>query len=81
MKSEFINPNSIDVILNNIRRKPEEWRMDQYHVKHLSGVSIWIGNGITNYHVQEPHFQNISWRNRFKLKKALKQLKENLPSL
>ena len=43
MKSDFINPDSIDVILNNMRRKPEEWWMDRYHAKHRSGVSIWIG--------------------------------------
>ncbi|MEK9836071.1 MAG: hypothetical protein VW777_11135 [Deltaproteobacteria bacterium] len=81
MKSDFINPDSIDVILNNMRRKPEEWWMDRYHAKHRSGVSIWIGNGITNYHVQEPHYQAISWSNRLKLRKALKKLKEEMPSL
>ena len=32
------------------------------------------GNGFTNYHVQEPHYQAISWSNRLKLRKALKKL-------
>ena len=55
--------------------------MDRYHAKHRSGVSIWIGNGITNYHVQEPNYQAISWSNRLKLRKALKKLEEEMPSL
>ena len=72
---------SIEVLINNMRRKPDEWRMDDFHVRHRSGISIWIGNGISNYHIKKPHHQDLSWGERLKLHKALKELKEQLPSL
>ena len=72
---------SIEVLINNMRRKPEEWRMDEFHLRHRSGISIWIGNGISNYHIKKPNHQDLSWGERLKLRKALKELKEQLPSL
>ena len=72
---------SIEVLINNMRRKPDEWRMDDFHLRHRSGISIWIGNGISNYHIKKPNHQDLSWSERLKLRKALKELKEQLPSL
>ena len=72
---------SIEVLINNMRRKPDEWRMDDFHLRHRNGISIWIGNGISNYHIKKPHHQDLSWSERLKLRKALKELKEQLPSL
>ena len=72
---------SIEVLINNMRRKPDEWRMDDFHVSHRSGINIWIGNGISNYHIKKPHHQDLSLSERLKLRKALKELKEQLPSL
>ena len=68
MKSEFINPDSIDVILNNMRRKPESvgWIVTMSNTE----ASKYLDrHGITNYHVQEPHYQAISWSSRLKLRR------------
>ena len=72
---------NIEVLINNMRRKPDEWRMDDFQVRHRSGISIWIGNGVSNYHIKKPHFQDLSWSERLKLRKALKEMKELFPSL
>ncbi len=81
MKAPKKQKNSIDVVLNNMTRKPEEWRVDRYRARHRSGVSIWIGNGLINYHVEPPHAQELSWRERLKLRKALEILREKQPEL
>ena len=62
---------SIDVIINYIKRKPEEWHLDEFYLKHKSGLKIWIGNGFTNYHITKPNYQELTWTEKFRLRKAI----------
>ena len=70
---------SLPIIM--ITKTEDEWLMDDFHLRHRSGISIWIGNGISNYHIKIPQHQDLSWGERLKLRKALKELKEQLSSL
>ena len=37
---------NLNVILHNMARNPDDWRLDEFHAHHKSGVNIWIGNGV-----------------------------------
>ena len=55
----------------------EDWKIDNYHAIHRSGVKIWIGNGILGYHIEKPTYQDLGWIDKFKLHKQIKNLKKN----
>ena len=67
---------NINVILHNMARNPDDWRLDQFHALHKSGVKIWIGNSFFGYHIEKPQFQELSLIEKFKLHRQLKQLLE-----
>ena len=68
---------NINVILLNMARNPDDWRLDEFHAHHKSGVKIWIGNGVFSYHIEKPEYQEIGLIEKFKLYRQLKLLLEN----
>ena len=68
---------NLNVILNNMARNPDDWRLDEFHAHHKSGVKIWIGNGVFSYHIEKPEYQEIGLIEKFKLHRQLKLLLEN----
>ena len=68
---------NINVILLNMARNPDDWRLDEFHAHHKSGVKIWIGNGVFSYHIEKPEYQEIGLIEKFKLQRQLKLLLEN----
>jgi hypothetical protein len=68
---------NLNVILNNMARNPDDWRLDEFHAHHKSGVNIWIGNGVFGYHIEKPQYQEIGLIDKFKLHRQLKLLLEN----
>ncbi len=67
--------NNLDVIINSMNNKPQEWRMDEYWARHQSGVALWIGSGVFGYHVEKPEYQEFGWTEKFRLHKAVQALK------
>ena len=68
---------NLNVILLNMARNPDDWRLDEFHAHHKSGVKIWIGNGVYSYHIEKPEYQEIGLIEKFKLHRQLKLLLEN----
>ena len=68
---------NLNVILFNMARNPDDWRLDEFHAHHKSGVKIWIGNGVFSYHIEKPEYQEIGLIEKFKLHRQLKLLLEN----
>ena len=68
---------NLNVILLNMARNPDDWRLDEFHAHHKSGVKIWIGNGVFSYHIEKPEYQEIGLIEKFKLQRQLKLLLEN----
>ena len=68
---------NLNVILHNMARNPDDWRIDKFHAHHKSGVKIWIGNGVYSYHIEKPKYQEIGLIEKFKLHRQLKLLLEN----
>jgi hypothetical protein len=68
---------NLNVILHNMARKPDDWRLDDFHALHKSGVKIWIGNGLFGYHLEKPEYQEIGFLEKFKLHQQIKLLHEN----
>ena len=68
---------NLNVILLNMARNPDDWRLDEFHAHHKSGVKIWIGNGVFSYHIAKPKYQEIGLIEKFKLHRQLKLLLEN----
>ena len=68
---------NLNVILHNMARNPDDWRLDEFHAHHKSGVKIWIGNGVFSYHIEKPEYQQIGLIEKFKLLRQLKRLLEN----
>ena len=68
---------NLNVILHNMARNPYDWRLDEFHAHHKSGVKIWIGNGVFSYHIEKPEYQEIGLIEKFKLHRQLKLLLEN----
>ena len=68
---------NLKVILHNMARNPDDWRVDDFHALHKSGVKIWIGNGLFGYHLEKPEYQEIGFFEKFKLHKEIKLLVEN----
>ena len=68
---------NLNVILHNMARNPYDWRLDEFHAHHKSGVKIWIGNGVYSYHIEKPEYQEIGLIEKFKLHRQLKLLLEN----
>ena len=68
---------NLNVILHNMTRNPNDWRLDVFHAHHKSGVKIWIGNGVFGYHIEKPEYQEIGLIEKFKLHRQLKLLLEN----
>ncbi|MGA1598517.1 MAG: hypothetical protein ACO4AU_05650 [bacterium] len=66
--------NNLDVIINSLERKPDEWRVDEFWARHQSGVTLWIGNGFLGYHVEKPEYQEFGLLERIRLHKAVKAL-------
>ena len=54
--------------------KPEEWRIDNFHAIHKSGLKIWIGNGLLGYHIEKPTYQELGFIEKYKLHSKLKIL-------
>ncbi len=54
----------------------KDWTIDNFHAIHRSGLKIWIGNGILGYHIEKPINQDLSFIDKYKLHKKLKNLKE-----
>ena len=70
---------NIKVILHNMSRNPDHWRINDFHAIHKSGVKIWIGNGLLGYHLEKPQYQEIGFFEKLKLHQQLKILnKTNL---
>ncbi|MGK5095125.1 hypothetical protein WDW89_24340 [Deltaproteobacteria bacterium TL4] len=65
---------TVDVILHDIKTKPEAWRIDEFWARHQSGTAIWLGNGFWGCHVKKPQYQEFNLMDRFKLYRALRQL-------
>ena len=55
-------------------RNPDDWRLDEFHAQHKSGVKIWIGNSVFGYHIEKPKFQELGLIERLKLHQQLKLL-------
>lgn len=72
----FITDN-IKVILHNMSRNPDHWRISEFHAIHKSGVKIWIGNGLFGYHLEKPEYQEIGFFEKLKLHHQLKILNKN----
>lgn len=70
---------NLDVIFHNMERKPEDWHVDQFRARHAGGVSIWLGGGILGYHIEKPEYQELGLRDRFRLHKLIKALRERQP--
>ena len=68
---------NLNVILHNMACNPNDWRLDEFHAHHKSGVKIWIGNGVYSYHIEKPEYQEIGLIEKFKLHRQLKLLLEN----
>ena len=68
---------NLNVILLNMAGNPDDWRLDEFHAHHKSGVKIWIGNGVFSYHIEKPEYQEIGLIEKFKLLRQLKLLLEN----
>ena len=68
---------NLNVILLNMARNPDDWRLDEFHAHHKSGVKIWIGNGVFSYHIEKPEYQEMGLIEKFKLQRQLKLLLEN----
>ena len=68
---------NLNVILHNMACNPYDWRLDEFHAHHKSGVKIWIGNGVFSYHIEKPEYQEIGLIEKFKLHRQLKLLLEN----
>ena len=77
----MLKDEKLDVILNNMQRNPNHWRIDQFRAIHRSGVRIWIGNGLWGYHIEAPNYYEPSLRERLKLRRLLKQLKQQQTTL
>ena len=71
---------NLNVVLHNMARKPNDWRLDEFHAHHKSGVMIWIGNGVFGYHIEKPEYQEIGLIEKFKLLRQLKLLLEKKTS-
>ena len=67
---------NLNVILHNMARNPDDWRLDDFHALHKSGVKIWIGNGLFGYHLEKPENQEIGFIEKFKLHQQIKILRE-----
>ena len=65
---------NLNVVLHNMARKPNDWRLDEFHAHHKSGMKIWIGNGVFGYHIEKPEYQEIGLIEKFKLLRQLKLL-------
>ncbi|MBC8260158.1 MAG: hypothetical protein H8E38_14195 [SAR324 cluster bacterium] len=61
-------------------RNPEDWRLDEFHAKHKSGVQIWIGNGVFGFHIEKPEYQELNLIEKFRLLQQIKLLKNNINS-
>ena len=68
---------NLKVILHNMARNPNDWRLDDFHALHKSGVKIWIGNGLWGYHLEKPEYQEIGFFEKLKLHQQIKLLNEN----
>ena len=68
---------NLNVILLNMARNPDDWRLDEFHAHHKSGVKIWIGNGVFSYHIEKPEYQEMGLIEKFKLQRQLELLHEN----
>ena len=68
---------NLNVILLNMAGNPDDWRLDEFHAYHKSGVKIWSGNGVYSYHIEKPEYQEIGLIEKFKLLRQLKRLLEN----
>ena len=68
---------NLNVILHNMSRNPDDWRVNKYHALHKSGVKIWIGNGLYSYHIEKPKYQELGFIERFRLHKQIKLLNKN----
>ena len=68
---------NLNVILLNMAGNADDWRLDEFHAHHKSGVKIWIGNGVFSYHIEKPEYQEIGLIEKFKLQRQLKLLLEN----
>ena len=66
---------SLDVIINDMKRNPHHWRLDQFRVMHRNGMKIWIGNGFFGYHVEQPNYYEPTLREKWQLHKALRRLR------
>ena len=65
------------VILHNMERNPDDWRLDEFHAFHKGGVKIWIGNGVFGYHIEKPEYQELGLIERFKLHQQINFLIAN----
>ena len=52
----------------------KDWRIDNFHAIHRSGLKIWIGNGLLGYHIEKPKYQELGWIEKYKLHRQLKIL-------
>ena len=68
---------NLNVILHNMARNPDDWRLDEFHAHHKNGVKIWIGNGVFGYHFEKPEYQENGLIEKYKLQRQLKLLLEN----
>ena len=68
---------NLNIILHNMARNPNDWRLDDFHARHKSGVKIWIGNGLFGYHLEKPEYQEIGFIEKFKLYQQIKLLHES----
>tara|TARA_B100000700_G_C14594218_1_gene646060 strand:- start:383 stop:637 length:255 start_codon:yes stop_codon:yes gene_type:complete len=68
--------NNLNIILHNMDCNSKDWTIDNFHAIHRSGLKIWIGNGILGYHIEKPINQDLSFIDKYKLHKKLKNLKE-----
>ena len=68
---------NLNVILHNMARNPDDWRLDDFHAQHKSGVKIWIGNGLFGYHLEKPEYQEIGFIEKINLHKQIKLLQKN----
>jgi len=69
---------NLNVILHNMACKPEDWKLDDFHATHRSGLKIWIGNGLIGYHIKKPKYQELSWIEKYKLHRGIKLLTKKI---
>lgn len=48
-------------IVRSMRERPEEWQKHDYTIDHISGIRIWLSNGLPFHNLYAPFSSWITW--------------------